>query len=288
MSSLDPKVDVVFKLLLTREPALLRDMLQGILARPIPDLTLLNPGIPGELASDKQIVLDIRAALDDGSHVDLEMQLRNLPALASRLLFYAARDYAGRLNRGEKYHLLTPTTGIVWLLKPLFPTLDRLHAIFELRERHTALRFSDQLAIHVLQLSHLSRSNATGYTATVERWARFLVASGEEERERLALEDPIMRIAKQTLDRLSEDPATRRLAREREDSIKLYEMHLAASRAEGEAQGRAQILLEQLGLRFGPLDAATRARVREAEPAQVSVWAQRILTATSLDEVLAP
>jgi predicted transposase/invertase (TIGR01784 family) len=296
---LDPKLDLVFRLLFTREPVLLVDMLEGILARPVRSLTILDREIPGELSSDKQIVLDVRARLDDGSRVDVEMQRRTLPALASRLVYYGTRDYSDQLHRGDDYHLLTPTTGIVWLVEPLFPSLSRLHSVFELRDRHTHLRFGDQLTIHVLQLSSLHSSPTTGYDAKVHRWARFLVARDDAEFDRLASEDPIMSIAKQTLEQLSLDPATRRLAREREDSLRLYRMHLAASRvegetegeakgrAEGEAKGRAALLLKQLGLRFGHLGPATRERVEAASVEQLDGWAERVLTAETLDEALA-
>src|SRR5262245_44029429 len=76
LERLDPTLDVVFKLLLTRQQLLLLDMLQAILGRPIQRLTVLNPEILGELASDKAVVLDIRVALHDGSRVDVEMQVR--------------------------------------------------------------------------------------------------------------------------------------------------------------------------------------------------------------------
>jgi hypothetical protein len=57
---LDPTLDIVFKLMLVREPALLRDMIQAVLGPlvPIDALTVLNPGIEKELPSDKGIVLD--------------------------------------------------------------------------------------------------------------------------------------------------------------------------------------------------------------------------------------
>lgn len=291
MERLDPKLDLVFKRLLTREPMLLVDMVQGILARPVDELTVLEPGIPGERTTDKQIVLDIRATLDDGSRIDLEMQRRTLSDLAPRLVYYAARDYAAQLRRGDPYHRLTPTAGIVWLIEPLIPGLDRLHSVFELRDRHTGTRLCDHLAIHLLQLSCFSPSRATetGYTASVQRWARFLLAQDDAEFERLAAEDPIMSTATRTLELLSQDPETLRLAREREDSIRLYEMSLAASEARGrtagKAEGKAELVLKLLGLRFGAVPERTRVRVGAAAPEQLDAWAERVLTAETLDEV---
>jgi len=173
-------------------------------------------------------------------------------------------------------------------VEPLFPSADRLHSVFELRERHTHARFSDHLAIHVLQLSHLRPSGATGYDARVERWARFFVAETDAEFEQLASEDPIMSTAKETLEQLSVDPDVRRRAREREDSIKFYKMSLAASEARGKAEGKAEVLRKQLQLRFGPLAESTRARVEAATPEQLDAWIERVLTAKTLDDVLAP
>ncbi|MCA9711318.1 MAG: Rpn family recombination-promoting nuclease/putative transposase [Myxococcales bacterium] len=309
MPCLDPTLDLVFKLLLTRQPALLRDMLEGILARPIPTLRILDPDVPGEQVLDRRVIFDVRAVLHDGSHVDVEMQRRISTILRSREVYYTARNYSDQLNRGDEYHLLTPATGILWLGESLFPALPRLHSIFELRERHTHTRWGDQLSIHLLQLPHRSSSSTSrGYTASVERWARFLTARTDAQRHALAREHPIMTLAKQTLDTLSQDPRTRRRARHREDQLRFYELEQIASRlearaegealgrAEGEALGRAQgehegkveLLLMQLGLRFGPPDAATRARVEAASAPQLDRWAERMLTAPTLDAVLAP
>jgi predicted transposase/invertase (TIGR01784 family) len=290
---LDPTLDIVFKLLLVRTQLLLVDMLAAVLARPIARVTILNPAVLGELASDKAVVLDIRVELPDGSRIDVEMQVRATPALRSRVVYYAARDYADQLDRGDGYEELTPTVVIVWLVEQIEELPHRLHTVYELRERHTHERFGDQLAIHVLQLSALPASGAVGYAvdARVERWARFLAAQDDADYDQLASEDPIMAIAKQALDQLSQDPAVHRMARERADAVKLYEMDLvswgAKARQEGRAEGEARLLLKMLGLRFGPLSDTTRARVESATIEQLDTWAERILTATTPDDVLA-
>ena len=53
-------------------------------------------------------------------------------------------------------------------------------------------------------------------------------------------------------------------------------------------KGRAEVLLRQLALRFGTIDAATVARVRAARPEELDRWVDRVLTAASLDELFAP
>ena len=61
---------------------------------------------------------------------------------------------------------------------------------------------------------------------------------------------------------------------------------MAEGRAEGKAEGKAEIVLKQLSLRFGPLDGGVTTRVRAATVADLDRFAERLLTAASVDEVL--
>jgi predicted transposase/invertase (TIGR01784 family) len=304
---LDPKNDFVFKTMLTRRVELLRHMLGGVLGRTIRTVQVIDPDIPGELVRDKEIVLDVRVVLDDGSRAIIEMQVRLSASLTGRLAYYLARDFVDQLRRGKGYDRLTPSAVIVWLPKPLFPELDELHSIFELRERRRSIAFGEHLSIHVLQLSALPSPAETGYDVLVERWGRFFAAYDDPETlAQLAAEDPIMAVATQTLTEISQDPALRRLAIEREDAQALHWIELEACREEGWTAGRdagwtagrdagwtagrdegcAMLLLEQLEACFGPPSEATQARVRAGTAEELRAWGLRVLGATSLDEVL--
>jgi hypothetical protein len=63
---------------------------------------------------------------------------------------------------------------------------------------------------------------------------------------------------------------------------------IAEGHAEGLAEGLAKVLLKLLGQRFGTISDATRARVETAAIEQLDAWTDRILTAATIDEVLAP
>jgi hypothetical protein len=56
----------------------------------------------------------------------------------------------------------------------------------------------------------------------------------------------------------------------------------------GEHAGAVKMLVKLLTLRFGPPDQAVARTLERATPEQLSECAERILTATSLDELLAP
>jgi hypothetical protein len=67
----------------------------------------------------------------------------------------------------------------------------------------------------------------------------------------------------------------------------IAEMLRAEGRAEGRTEGRTEMLVEQLALRFGPLDEADLRTVQGASVARLRTWSARVLTAETLDQVLA-
>ena len=56
--------------------------------------------------------------------------------------------------------------------------------------------------------------------------------------------------------------------------------------ATGKAEGKAELLLRQLELRFGQLPLDVPHRVREATAEQLELWTERVLTAPNLESVL--
>jgi hypothetical protein len=60
----------------------------------------------------------------------------------------------------------------------------------------------------------------------------------------------------------------------------------ATGRKEGLVEGERAILSRLLTRRFGPLPAAATARIQRADLATIERWSDRLLTATSLDDVL--
>ncbi|MBY8860975.1 Rpn family recombination-promoting nuclease/putative transposase [Nocardia sp. CA2R105] len=61
----------------------------------------------------------------------------------------------------------------------------------------------------------------------------------------------------------------------------------ARGEARGKATGRMELLLDQMTAKFGVLPTAVIERVRSAAPTQIDTWATRILTASTLEELLA-
>ena len=71
-----------------------------------------------------------------------------------------------------------------------------------------------------------------------------------------------------------------------EFALRYLKQGRAEGEASGEAKGRAEIVLRLLTLRFGPLTEQAQERIRTSSIEQLDAFAERLLTASSLEEVL--
>ncbi len=117
-------------------------------------------------------------------------------------------------------------------------------------------------------------------------WDKFLAAAAvDEDLEKLAMEHPVLKQAKDALDRLSADPQARERAEQREMALHSYELDLAKVRREGRAEGKAELLRDLLAQKFGELPPHAIERVASATQAELQRWSKRVLSAESLDAV---
>lgn len=187
---IDPKVDYAFKRLFGREQnaELLIKLLNAILDLPeglrIVDLEILNPFHDKENVDDKQCILDVKARDQAGRLFNIEMQMLAYGAFCPRVLYYWARLYQGQLTEGMDYDKLRPTISICFVNTPVFPYLPPYHLIFELRERHHAVAFTDQLQVHILELSKFKLSSQELATPA-DPWLYFLCHGDELDTEAL-------------------------------------------------------------------------------------------------------
>ncbi len=111
---LDPKIDIVFKMLLADEDAepILVSLLNAIIhgTHPITKAKVLNPELPKRYIDDKGTILDILAELNNGERVNIEMQMSNKGDTRSRALYHWARIYSSQLKKGKvhSYRSLKP------------------------------------------------------------------------------------------------------------------------------------------------------------------------------------
>ncbi len=223
-------------------------------------------------------------------------------ATDKRALFHWARVYRDGLNRGDAFIDLCPVR-VVFILGYEHLPGTRMHSIFQVREVHDGTRLSDDLEIHLVELPKAaSEAEVDATERAAHEWAMFLAAETDEERRKVAMGNEDIRKATEALDRLSQDPKAQSLARWREDQMRMYRVELAAierrgleqgieqGREQGIAEGRERearaLVRRQLDKKFGPLGAATLAQLDAADHAVLERYADRILTARSIEDVL--
>jgi len=309
---LDPKLDVVFWMLFGAEQNrhLLLSLLNAVLQPPAPiEWAEVQHAEPERLGvDDKSIALDVRVRLPNGEQIDVEMQTQRHPALRERALYYWARLYVGQQQHGSPYTDLR-RCAVIWITNFNELAGQRFHSIFGLREVRDAAPLTDQLELHLVELPKLREALDRNDEPTLVGWARFLTATVDQELETLAMENPVLKQAKDALDRLSADPAARIRAEQREMALFSYELGLSRAHRDGiekgveqgieqgiqqgvekgleqgRVQGKAELLQRQLTLKFGAVPADVAGRVASATDEELANWADRVLTATTLEGV---
>ncbi len=117
MIFINPKTDFAFKKIFGSEQSkgILISFLNGILYDGhdiIEDLTILNPYQAPKILGIKSSYLDVKARLNNGNWVIIEMQVLNVEGFQKRVLYNATKTYSAQLNKGDQYSVLNPVIAL--------------------------------------------------------------------------------------------------------------------------------------------------------------------------------
>ncbi|MDR3012043.1 MAG: Rpn family recombination-promoting nuclease/putative transposase, partial [Chitinispirillales bacterium] len=154
---LPPKSDIVFKMLFgdERNADLLISLLEAILNVKIDSVTLLDTVLKPEHLDDKKCVLDVKAELSGGERVNIEIQVKNIKEMRSRITHYNNRLAAEQIGDGGDYSAIKPAISIIIIDYPLIHESEKCHNVFSMLERDEHFPFNDLQEIHVLHLCRI-------------------------------------------------------------------------------------------------------------------------------------
>jgi predicted transposase/invertase (TIGR01784 family) len=182
---IDPKTDFAFKKIFgsTGSEHILRSFLNGILygGQPtIASLRIVEPYSIPRVMGMKDTYLDVRAVLEDGQHIIIEMQVLNIPGMEQRVLYNAAKEYGNQLLQGEDYTLLNPVVALTLADFEMFPEAPKqMISRFKLFEKKRLLEYPDgdlELVFVELTKFNCELSNLKSLT---DEWLYFLGHAGE-------------------------------------------------------------------------------------------------------------
>lgn len=140
MRFISPKTDFAFKKIFGSEQShdVLISFLNALLYngdRRIWQLEILNPYLTPRIRGVKDTYLDVKAKLDNGTSVIIEMQVLNIEGFEKRILYNAAKAYSIQLSIGQSYALLNPVIALTITDFVMFPEINQLTSRFILKEK---------------------------------------------------------------------------------------------------------------------------------------------------------
>jgi predicted transposase/invertase (TIGR01784 family) len=140
MRFINPKTDFAFKKIFGSEQShdvlisFLNAMLYEGQSR-ISQLEILNPYLAPRIRGVKATYLDVKAKLDNGTSVIIEMQVLTIEGFEKRILTNVAKSYSVQLEVGQSYSLPNPLIALTITDFEMFPEFEQLTSRFILKEK---------------------------------------------------------------------------------------------------------------------------------------------------------
>ena len=180
--------------------------------RKIKNLKILDPS-PDTHPEDKQSILDLRAVLDTGETVNIEMQASLKKDFLKRMLFYWARLYGSLLKVAKPYEDICPVYSLIFANFDIFPEQKGYYHSFSIRsDTKPHFRLSQDLGMVVVELSKFLVKNPETLVDRRDLWCYLLKESGVMDMKSvriLSKKGADMKMATDHLIRLSKDESMR-------------------------------------------------------------------------------
>ena len=242
---MDLRIDYAFKLLFTKgDSRLLISLLNAIFAnkkipRTIESLAIKNPYLEKESSGDKLSILDIRAQLDDGTAILIEMHMYNLGELKSKSIRSWARAYGEELEPGKFYSDQPPTVSIAFTNGNIVPDAHKakIHKLCMIMDCEDNTVFTNAMELHYIDMKAFAEAvnekGSINISGTEEvKFSKWLsVITQKDIADKTIIEDICedeedISMAVSTLAKQGEDKYSRQAYQRRQDEIYFFNMSM--------------------------------------------------------------
>ncbi|GBU26921.1 hypothetical protein R84B8_00437 [Treponema sp. R8-4-B8] len=204
---LPPTDDWIFKLLFgdERNKSMLIDLLKAFVELPQEEyeLSFLDTSLKPENEDDKLGILDVKVKTKTGKVIDIEIQVNPERNIGQRLSFYKSKLIVEQIGKGELYHVIQKVICICITNYELFPETNEYVNIFRFTNKNNGLVF--EVIPEEIYTLELPKVPALSDGSAGWEWMQFLRAKRKEEFEMVAVKNPEIRKAVDTLYQLSSD-----------------------------------------------------------------------------------
>ncbi|NEP43923.1 MAG: Rpn family recombination-promoting nuclease/putative transposase, partial [Okeania sp. SIO2H7] len=179
MKFISPKVDYAFKKIFGSDQShdILISFLNAIIYNGeniIKSLTIVDPYNPGKVQALKDTYLDIRAVLNDGSKVVIEMQAASMRAFDKRVAYNLCKAYSNQLEVREAYWQLNPVIAVTITDFTMFDESQKVVSKFMFREEEDGFKYkAKELRLIFVELPKFKKKLNQLKTLT-DKWIFFL------------------------------------------------------------------------------------------------------------------
>ena len=223
--------DYIFKRVFAYEgnESILKDLLEAILKIDIQKIEIKNPEIVPFTKDEKRGLLDIKVRLDNGTIIDIEMQIKDEKNTEERSTMYLGKMISEQLQSGEEYNLLKKSivifiTNYNFLKRNSYHNVGKMKFDDAIKEEYVDVGYvkedeiaSKYLEIHYIELPKFVKRNPEKYTK-LDQWM-CLFTQNREGIEMAEKENKEIKRAVRALDFISADEKER----ERYNSIIMAE-----------------------------------------------------------------
>ena len=240
--------------------SVLKDFLEALLKIEIKGIKITNPEIIPYEKGEKRGLLDIKAEINDGTMLDVEMQMKNERNTEERATEYMGKMISEQLQVGEDYQNLKKSivifiTNYNFLKRNSYHSIGRMKFDKTIEDEYVNLGYdkedevaSKYIEVHYIELPKFKKKELSKFTK-LDQWMCIFT----QNREGIMLaekENKEIKRAINTLDFLSKDPKER----ERHNSIVMAEYNRLVSehnffedgRNEGKREEKIEIAKEML------------------------------------------
>ncbi|MEG4342559.1 Rpn family recombination-promoting nuclease/putative transposase [Microcoleus sp. A003_D6] len=297
MRFINPKIDFAFKKIFgsSQSTEILISFLNAILYEGesiIESLEILDPYLGPQIAGFKNSCLDVKALLNDGKFVIIEMQVLKVQAFGKRVLYNAAKTYAIQLTKGESYKNLRPVIALTITDYKMFSDNEEVISHFVFKEK---IRLSDYIQNDIelvfVELPKFKKELEQLESLT-DKWIYFIKTTGtlDEVPQTMATVPEIQKafeianevsLTPEELNKLQQEEL---FAQDQESSVALGREE---GRQEGRQEGQVRLIMRLLSRCLGQLDPDSQTKISKLPIDKLENLAEALLDFSNAEDLTA-
>ena len=298
MRFISPKTDFAFKRIFgsNRSQKILISFLNAIVydnQNIIQSLEIIDPYNPGYTRTLKDTYLDVRALLDNGSTVIIEMQVLNIEGFEKRVIYNLAKTYGSQLSLRTEQPRLQPFITLIITDFLLFQESGKMINKFRFKEDTEFFNYRDELTLIFLELPKFNKELSALETLS-DKWIYFLKSA------------PSLEVIPSSLGEVSEIEAALNIANRADlnnqelEELRKQEIFIGDRQGEvilakqegvkeGEEQGKIQQAIKHI-LRLarrilGEVSPEIQARIQQLSLEKLDLLAEEIFELTTMENL---